>query len=398
MTQAAIAGQIHQALDVHRNLAAKIAFHHVPRIDRFANLQDLMVRQILNPALGHDDHAHETTDYAGCSGTISTDLLGGHPDGANLFYVLNARYTDDGGENGAPPLTGQGQAILQPKHKQAEYFSSQSGIRVVDQAAAESTKRVGDISNNDWVAFTPMSLSGITTVSYRLSSPSGGGTIELRADSPTGTLLATTPVPSTGGWDNYQSTTPVNVAALSGSHPLYLVFKGSTNNWFDLDSHTFGGPGVGSGGTTPTPDGVAGKTWTLTALHSGKLMDVSGVSTADGAQINQWAATGGNNQKWQAVDAGNGAVYLKAVHSGKCVEVIGGSTAAGAFLQQATCTNSNQQKFTATATGTSGVYTVRSVPSGLCVDVNGAGTADGARLLQWTCRNATNQQWRFGQV
>ncbi|MGX4653551.1 ThuA domain-containing protein [Micromonospora sp. SCSIO 07396] len=352
---------------------------------------------VVNPALGHDDHAHETTEYPGCSGTISTDLLGGHPDGANLFYVLNARYTDSGGPGGASPLTGTAQAILQPKHKQAEYFSSQSGIRVVDQAAAESTKRVGDISNNDWIAFTPMSLSGISTVSYRLSSPSGGGTIELRADSPTGTLLATTPVPSTGGWDNYQSTAPVSVAALSGTHPLYLVFKGSTNNWFDLDSHTFGGAGVGVPGTG-TGTGVAGKTWTLTALHSGKLMDVSGVSTADGAQLTQWAATGGNNQKWQAVDAGNGAVYLKAVHSNKCAEVIGGSTTAGAFLQQATCTNGNQQKFTATATTTAGVYTVRNVQSGLCLDVNGAATTDGARLLQWTCHGASNQQWRFTQV
>ncbi|WP_328849640.1 ThuA domain-containing protein [Micromonospora zamorensis] len=349
---------------------------------------------VLNPALGHDDHAHETTEYPGCSGTISTDLLGGHPDGANLFYVLNARYTDSGGAGGAAPLTGTAQAILQPKHKQSEYFSSQSGIRVVDQAAAESTKRVGDISTNDWIAFSPMSLSGISTVSYRVSSPSGGGTIELRAGSPTGTLLATTTVPSTGGWDNYQSTTPVSVAALSGTQTLYMVFKNS-NNSFDLDSHTFGGNGVGTPGTG---GGVAGKTWTLTAQHSGKLMDVSGVSTADGAQITQWAATGGNNQKWQAVDAGSGAVYLKAVHSGKCVEVVGSSTAAGAFLQQATCNNGNQQKFTATATGTSGVYTVRSVLSGLCVDVNGAATTDGARLLQWTCHSAANQQWRFMAV
>ncbi|MET8361673.1 ThuA domain-containing protein [Micromonospora sp. NPDC005171] len=350
----------------------------------------------LNPALGHDDHAHETTEYPGCSGTISTDLLGGHPDGANLFYVLNARYTDSGGAGGAAPLTGTAQAILQPKHKQSEYFSSQSGVRVVDQAAAESTKRVGDISSNDWIAFSPMNLSGISTVSYRLSSPSGGGSIELRAGSPTGTLLATTTVPSTGGWDNYQSTTPVSVAATSGTQTLYMVFKNS-NNSFDLDSHTFGGNGVGTPGTG-TGGGLAGKTYTVTAQHSNKLMDVSGVSTADGAQITQWASTGGDNQKWQAVDAGNGALYLKAVHSGKCVEVVGSSTAAGAFLQQATCNNGNQQKFTATATGTSGVYTVKSVLSGLCVDVNGASTADGARLLQWTCHSATNQQWRFTAV
>ncbi|MET7424591.1 ThuA domain-containing protein [Dactylosporangium sp. NPDC005555] len=345
----------------------------------------------VNPALGHDDHLHETTEYPGCSGTISTDLLGGHPDGANLFYALVAHYTDNGGAGGAAPLTGYGQAILQPKHKQAEYFTAQSGIRVIDQAGAESTKRIGDISNNDWISFNPMSLQGITNVTYRVSTPTGGGSIELRADSPTGTLLATTPIASTGGWDNYANTATVNTAALSGTHTLYMVFKNSANNGFDLDSFTFGGAGVG----TPNTGGVAGKTWTLTAQHSGKNVDVNGVSTADEAQIIQWAPTGGNNQKWQAVDAGGGAVYLKAVHSGKCLDIIGGSTANGAFLQQFTCNNGNNQKFTVTPTGTSGVYTVKNVQSGLCVDVNGNSTADGARLLQWTCQGSTNQQWRF---
>jgi cytochrome c len=203
-------------------------------------------------------------------------------------------------------------------------------------------------------------------------------------------------VPSTGGWNNYQSTPAVNTAALSGSHVLYMVFKGTTNNWFDLDSFTFGGNGVGE----PVTDGggVAGRTWTVAAVHSGKFVDVSGASTADGAQVVQWAATGGNNQKWQAVDAGSGTVYLKAVHSGRCLDVTNGSTAEGAFLQQLACTNGNQQKFQVTATATSGVYTVKSVASGLCIDVNGGATTDGARLLQWSCHGGTNQQWRFTAV
>jgi hypothetical protein len=172
-----------------------------------------------------------------------------------------------------------------------------------------------------------------------------------------------------------------------------MVFKGSSTSLFDLDSFTFGGSGVGTG--APDPGGVAGRTWTVAAQHSGKLIDVNSASTADGAQVVQWAATGGNNQKWQAVDAGGGAVYLKATHSNKCLDVVGGSTAQGAFLQQFTCNNSNQQKFLVTATTTTGVYTVKSVPSGLCIDVNGGATTDGARLLQWGCHTGTNQQWRF---
>ena len=242
-----------------------------------------------------------------------------------------------------------------------------------------------------------MSLSGITSVSYRVSSPNGGGSIELRADSPTGTLLATTPVPSTGGWDNYQSTTAVeHRRSRRHAHRSTWCSRAPPNNWFDLDSFTFGGNGVGEPGSGG--GGVAGRTWTVAAQHSGKLVDVSGASTADGAQVVQWSATGGNNQKWQAVDAGGGAVYLKAVHSDKCLAVTDGSTAQGAFLQQFTCNNGNPQKFLVTPTTTVGVYTVKSVPSGLCVDVNGASTADGARLLQWSCHSGTNQQWRFTAV
>ncbi|RKR92094.1 glucose/arabinose dehydrogenase [Micromonospora pisi] len=346
----------------------------------------------MNPALGHDDHQHPTSDYAGCSGTVSTELLGGHPDGANLYYVLNARYQDNGAGSVAR-LTGYANTILQPKHKQAEYFTGMSGVRVIDQAGAESGKRIGDVSNNDWIMFDPMSLQGITSVSYRLSSPSGGGSIELRADSPTGQLLATAPVASTGGWDTYVSQAAVPVTALTGTHKLYMVFKSSVGNNFDVDSFTFGGAGVG---TTPS-GGIAGRTWTLTATHSGKLADVSGVSTADGAVVHQWAATGGTNQRWQAVDAGGGTVQLKAVHSGKCMAVTGGSTAAGTGVSQVPCGTAASQRWQPVAQS-GGVYELRAAHSGQCLDVNGNSMNDGATLIQWGCGGGANQRWRLTQV
>ncbi len=165
----------------------------------------------------------------------------------------------------------------------------------------------------------------------------------------------------------------VNVAALSGTHKLYMVFKTGADNNFDVDSFTFGGNGVG---TTPS-GGIAGRTYTLTANHSNKLADVSGVSTADNAVVHQWAATGGANQRWQAVDAGSGNVYLKAVHSGKCMAVVrwldrrrgrGGA----ADLQQPDQPASGRR-----SRPPAGVYQLRAVHSGKCLDVNGGSTADG---------------------
>ncbi|MFF8916474.1 ThuA domain-containing protein [Streptomyces sp. NPDC015032] len=195
----------------------------------------------VNPALGHDDHEHPTTDIPGCEGTVDTGDLGGHPEGADLTYVLNAKYTDRGGD-GVSALTGYGRAVLQPKHKQAEYFDAQSGTRIVAQEGAENGKRIGDVSNGDWVAFDPMSVEGIGTVGYRLSSPYGVGAIELRADAPDGPLLATTPVPHTGGWDNYQATPAVPVRELKGTHQLYLVFTSPQDNSFDVDAVDFASP------------------------------------------------------------------------------------------------------------------------------------------------------------
>ncbi|MFB6714930.1 ThuA domain-containing protein [Streptomyces sp. NPDC056358] len=195
----------------------------------------------VNPALGHDDHEHPTTDIPACEGAVDTGDLGGHPEGADLTYVLNAKYTDKGGD-GVSALTGYGRSVLQPKHKQAEYYDAQSGTRIVAQEGAENGKRIGDVSNGDWVAFDPMSVEGIGSVGYRLSSPYGVGAIELRADAPDGPLLATTPVPNTGGWDNYQETPAVPVQELKGTHKLYLVFTSPQNNAFDVDAVDFKSP------------------------------------------------------------------------------------------------------------------------------------------------------------
>src|SRR3546814_4192161 len=50
MGQAAIAGEVHQPLDVHRRVAAQVALDRVVGVERFANLQDFGVRKILDAA------------------------------------------------------------------------------------------------------------------------------------------------------------------------------------------------------------------------------------------------------------------------------------------------------------------------------------------------------------
>jgi cytochrome c len=323
-------------------------------------------RVTMTPALGHDQHAHPLDPLPGCSGAFPTQD-GGHSADANLFYAADAVYTD-GGASGVPALTGRAQVVLQPKHRQAEHFNNSSGIRVVSQAGAEAGARIGDIDNNDWISFTPMNLTGINQVSFRVSSPGPGGTIELRSGSPTGALVATATVGSTGGWDSYASLAPVAVTRPAGTVELFVVFKSSSTAPYDLDSITFVGPGVGTPGT------VTGGPITSSG---GKCVDVNGGSSADGTPLVIWTCSGGANQQWTR--EGNTLRSL-----GKCMTAAG--TADGSAVQLSTCNGSAAQNW---ATGANGSLT----NAGKCLDANGAGTADGTRLIVWTCHGGTNQRW-----
>lgn len=63
------------------------------------------------------------------------------------------------------------------------------------------------------------------TLALRLSSATGGGTLEVREGSATGKLLGSLAIPATGGWDKYQ-TLPCPLKNAAGQTGLCFVFKG----------------------------------------------------------------------------------------------------------------------------------------------------------------------------
>ncbi|MFF9111444.1 PQQ-dependent sugar dehydrogenase [Streptomyces sp. NPDC014805] len=188
--------------------------------------------------LGHDSHGHPLTSATGCSGTIQTSADGGHDEDANIFGVFDAQYTDNGG-GGQAPLTTHARHVTQPKHRQAEHFGNSSGVDVITKDTAHGGRTVGNIDNGDWISFTPYVLSNATKMTARVSSGGAGGTLEVRAGSPTGTLLGTAAVPVTGGWETFQDVQADLSRAPRGTTTLYLVFKGGTGALFDVDDFTF---------------------------------------------------------------------------------------------------------------------------------------------------------------
>ncbi|MBJ6363179.1 RICIN domain-containing protein [Paenibacillus sp. GCM10012307] len=132
----------------------------------------------------------------------------------------------------------------------------------------------------------------------------------------------------------------------------------------------------------------------ITAKHSGKVMDVKDLSTADGAAIQQWSWGSSNNQRWRLNSVGNGYYSLTAVSSNKALEVSGASTSSGAALQQRTYSGATNQQWLIEDAG-GNYFRIVARHSGKVVDVSGVSQSDGAILHQWDWLNADNQKWSF---
>ncbi|MFV6026817.1 PQQ-dependent sugar dehydrogenase [Streptomyces sp. NPDC056264] len=318
--------------------------------------------------VGHDSHGHPQTSTTGCSGTLQTLADGEHDPNANIFGVVDAEYTDKGA-NGQPALTTHDQHVTQPSHRQAEHHGASAGVQVVTHAPAHGGRTVGYIDNGDWVSFTPYALGNVTRFTARVSSAGAGGTIEVRAGSPTGTLLGTATVPVTGGWETFQDVTTPLTRGPAASTALYLVFKGGSGSLFDVDEFSFGTALAGSG-----PGEVKGV--------GGRCLDVDNAQTADGTKIQLWTCNGSTAQRWTA--AADGTVRAL----GKCLDVSGGGTADGTRIQLWTCNGTAAQTWAPQADGT-----VRNPQSGKCLDASGGVWNDGTAVHLWTCHTGPNQKW-----
>jgi beta-glucosidase len=109
------------------------------------------------------------------------------------------------------------------RRTRAENFDAYSGVRLVDESKTSGTA-VGGVAGN-WIAFRDSDLrNGARTFSAQVAKASAGtGSIEIRLDAPTGPLLGTATVPSTGDVYTY-ATARTSLIGARGRHDIYLVF------------------------------------------------------------------------------------------------------------------------------------------------------------------------------
>jgi hypothetical protein len=124
----------------------------------------------------------------------------------------------------------------------------------------------------------------------------------------------------------------------------------------------------------------------LIGVQSGRCLDITGASQANGTAAELWDCNGGANQTF----APNTAAELR-VYGNKCLQARGQGTTAGTTVDISDCTGGDHQKWMLANDGT-----VVGAQSRLCLDANGQATANGTKVQLWTCNGGANQKWTRG--
>ncbi|MBY9078826.1 fibronectin type III domain-containing protein [Paenibacillus sp. HN-1] len=219
----------------------------------------------------------------------------------------------------------------------------------------------------------------------------------------TATLAWTASTDDTGviGYDIYQGTTIVGSTTTTN----YVVTGLTANTLYTFivkARDAAGNVSTASNSVSVTTSAsesniISGTVYKLTAQHSGKVLDVAGGSTADGANVQQWTDNGNTQQKWRVVSVGDGYYKLIVQSSGKALDVAQGSTSDGGNVQQSTDNGSASQMWKIVDIG-GGYYKLIAKSSGKVLDIAGGSTADGANVQQWTDNGNPQQKWKFTTV
>ncbi|HEX8016031.1 MAG TPA: carbohydrate-binding protein [Flavobacterium sp.] len=124
---------------------------------------------------------------------------------------------------------------------EAENYSTYNGVAIETNAALSGGKNIGSCKNGYWVKFAGHVFSQYdirfdisAACRTQTGSPTVGslaGTVEIRIDAVTGTLIGTASInaTSTSNWTTYQNFS-ASITQTTGTHDLYFVFKPVSGN------------------------------------------------------------------------------------------------------------------------------------------------------------------------
>jgi hypothetical protein len=151
------------------------------------------------------------------------------------------------------------------------------------------------------------------------------------------------------------------------------------------------------GGGADVQDGA---TYRIQSAGSGKILEVDGGSTSDGANVQQWEWTGADRQKWIAHELRDGVFRFENVASGNVLDVRDAGTANGDSAVQWDWWGGENQQWTVDRVDDveETVYRVRNVNSGKVLDPEDGSGSNGEDVQQWDWLDGDNQRWQFDRV
>lgn len=142
--------------------------------------------------------------------------------------------------------------------------------------------------------------------------------------------------------------------------------------------------------------------YTITAEHSGKVLDIKSASKANGTVIQQYTGNNTSAQKWGFVNAGNGYYYITSA-LGTFMDVKSAQTANGTQIQSYAYNGSNAQKWKLVKSDyrpvEDGTYTISSsLSDDIVLDVKSASMANQANVQVYKSNDSSAQRFEISYV
>lgn len=137
-----------------------------------------------------------------------------------------------------------------------------------------------------------------------------------------------------------------------------------------------------------------------TKLKDSAVLDVTGASFNDGANVQLYGSNGTDAQTWTVSHDDNGYVTFTNANSGKVLDVSGGTANSGVNVQQYGSNGTTAQKWVVIKQS-DGSYTIRSAANAkdeIVLDVTGASSANGTNVQVYSSNNSKAQRWTFTAV
>jgi hypothetical protein len=200
-------------------------------------------------------------------------------------YIFRLTVTDNAGATASDDVlvTVNGSSGGGSSRIEAENWSAMSGV--LTENCSEGTLDVGWIDQNDWMDYSVnVPTAGSYTINLRIATPYTGAQLQIKNGG--GSVLATVNVPTTGGFQTWQTTT-ATISLAAGTQTIRLqstTGAGWNINWLEI---------AGASAANQTPSAIAGADQTITLPTNSVTLTGSGTDPDGSIASYAWTKISG---------------------------------------------------------------------------------------------------------